>query len=153
MSVEADIQKILKIKKEIYSAILGRGVPPKDLPPESYFELYPAVLSSIETESIDDTNGVLIKSNRLPEPLNAFGGGIAYETNKPCGKDAHEIPEYNFATNALPLSATAIGHCLISNQSNFKFSAEYFVPEYETSNYSMPSNIKEYWDEPQLINS
>ena len=28
MSVEADIQKILKIKKEIYSAILCRGIPP-----------------------------------------------------------------------------------------------------------------------------
>lgn len=153
MGIEADIQKILKIKKEIYSAILGRGVPPKDFPPESYFQLYPAVLSAIETESIDDTNGVLIKSNRLPEPLNAFGGGIAYVTNKPCGKDAHEIPEYNFTTNAIHTTETTFGYGLISNQSNFKFSAGYSVPEYETSNYSMPANIEEYWDEPQLINS
>ena len=79
MSVEADIQKILKIKKEIYSAILGRGVPPKEVDGKIVYDIYPSTLYGKivddDSEWVGDSS-VVSKKFRIKIPVTTLAKAI-----------------------------------------------------------------------------
>lgn len=145
MGVKTDIDRILKIKKEIYSAIIGRGVTSKDFPRSTYLEHYPQAISSIESGTIDDTNGVLIVSKRLPEPRSSFGGGIAATIYQLFPTTAQDIIEEDMSCNKILLTSYTCGAGKVFT-SNIDLDTDLDITMYDTSSLPLPNSIDTPFD-------